>query len=119
MAARPGMLAAMHETTLPAGHPLNAYVATPPAGAGPWPGVVVLHEAFGLNDDIRRHADHLASAGYLAVAPDLYSDGGARRCLVGTMRQLSGGRGKAFDDIETTRTWTAAREDCSGKIGVV
>jgi len=32
----------------------RGYLAVPPAGAapGPWRGVVVIHEAFGLNDDI-------------------------------------------------------------------
>jgi len=29
------------------------YLAVPAEGAGPWPGVVVIHEAFGLNADIR------------------------------------------------------------------
>ncbi len=47
----------------------------PPVGDGPWPAVVVLHEVFGLIDDIRRQADRLAAAGYLAVAPDLYYHG--------------------------------------------
>ncbi len=41
----------------------------------------MLHELFGLTDDIRQQADRLAAAGYLAVAPDLYSAGGARRLL--------------------------------------
>ena len=65
----------MPATTLPGD--VNAHLAVPPVGAGPWPGVVVLHEAFGLNDDIRQQADRLAAAGYLALAPDLYSAGGA------------------------------------------
>jgi carboxymethylenebutenolidase len=30
---------------------------------------VVVHEAFGLNDDARAQADRLAAAGYLALAP--------------------------------------------------
>ena len=60
---------------------INAHLAVPPVGDGPWPGVVVLHEAFGLNDDIRQQTDRLASAGYVAVALDLYSRGGARKCI--------------------------------------
>ncbi|HEU5390584.1 MAG TPA: dienelactone hydrolase family protein [Streptosporangiaceae bacterium] len=48
-----------------------AYLAVPVASADPWPGVVAIHEAFGLNDDIRAHADRLAALGYLALAPDL------------------------------------------------
>ena len=57
---------------------LKAHLAVPPVGDGPWPGVVVLHEAFGLTDDIRQQADRLAAAGYVAVAVDLYTAGG--RC---------------------------------------
>jgi len=46
--------------------------------AGTAPGVIVIHEIFGLNDHIRDVAARLALAGYVALAPDLYSrDGGA------------------------------------------
>jgi carboxymethylenebutenolidase len=103
----------------PSAAALNAYVAVPPVGAGPWPGVVVLHEAFGLTDDTRQQADRLASAGYLAVAPDLFSDGGALRCLKSTFAAMSSGQGKAVDDITAVRTWLADREDCTGKVGVI
>ena len=48
----------------------GAYVAKP--GAVPAPAVVVLHEVFGVNADIRRHCDELAQQGFLAVAPDLF-----------------------------------------------
>jgi carboxymethylenebutenolidase len=46
--------------------------------------VVLIHEAWGLDAEMREHADRLARAGYLTLAPDLYSQGGARRCLVST-----------------------------------
>ena len=98
---------------------LRAHLAVPPVGTGPWPGVVVLHELFGLTVDIRQQADRLAAAGYLAVAPDLYTAGGAARCLRSTFRALSTGEGDAFGDIEATRAWLADRDDCTGRIGVL
>lgn len=39
--------------------------------------VVIVHEIFGLSDWIRNLADELAAAGFIAIAPDLLSDGGA------------------------------------------
>ena len=98
---------------------LRAHLAVPAVGGGPWPAVVVLHEAFGLTVDTRQQADRLAAAGYLAVAPDLYTAGGALRCLKGTFGALSRGHGPAVDDIEAVRAWAAARPDCTGKVGVI
>ncbi|WP_245817069.1 dienelactone hydrolase family protein [Geodermatophilus saharensis] len=98
---------------------LSAHLAVPPVGEGPWPGVVVVHEAFGLTDDVRDHADRLAAAGYLAVAPDLFSAGGARRCLRSTFRALNRGEGPAFGDLEAARRFLADRDDCTGRVGVL
>jgi carboxymethylenebutenolidase len=97
---------------------LRGYLATPDGG-GPWPGVVVLHELFGLTDDIRAQADRFAANGYLAVAPDLYAWGNTARCLVSTMRTLFTGRGRALDDIQDARAFLANRADCTGKVGVI
>src|SRR5581483_6872841 len=99
-------------------HHLRGYVARPD-GAGPWPGVVIVHEAYGLADVMRRQADRLAQAGYLALLPDLYSDGGALRCVVRTMRALVAGQGRALVDIEAARQWLLAQGDCTGRIGIV
>lgn len=98
---------------------LRAHLAVPPVGTGPWPGVVVLHEAFGLTDDIRQQADRLAAAGYLAVAPDLYTAGGMLRCLRSTFTALLSGQGPAFGDINATRRWLTGRADCTGRTGVI
>jgi carboxymethylenebutenolidase len=43
-----------------------------PDGEGPFPGVLVFQEAFGVNDYIQGEAKRLAAHGYAAVAPDLY-----------------------------------------------
>jgi carboxymethylenebutenolidase len=43
-----------------------------PASGGPHPGVVVIMEAFGLNDNIRGIADRFAAEGFVAIAPDIY-----------------------------------------------
>src|SRR3954466_14769258 len=95
------------------------FIATPPVGDGPWPGVVVIHEMFGLIDDIREHATRIAAAGYVAVAPDLFRGRGALRCLLGTFRALQAGHARRFDDIDAARRELAAHEDCTGRVGVI
>jgi carboxymethylenebutenolidase len=49
---------------------LRAYRAAPPGAAKA--GVVVMHEAFGMNDHIRDMCERFATDGYLAIAPALY-----------------------------------------------
>ena len=48
----------------------NAYIAR--STALPAPAIVVLHEVFGVNADIRKTCDELAGEGFIAVAPDLF-----------------------------------------------
>ena len=105
----------MPEVSIP---PTRGYLSMP-TGPGPWPGVVVIHEAFGLNGDIRGKADRLAADGYLALAPDLYRGEGWIRCVRGVFRQLRAGSGSAFDAIDAARALLAARVDCTGAIGVI
>ncbi len=102
-----------------AGDTVPAYLAVPPASAGPWPGVVVVHEAFGLNDDVRQKADDFAARGYLALAPDLYNGKPWVRCIRGAIRQLHARHGPVFSALEYAREYLAGRPDCTGKIGVI
>src|SRR6059036_1993658 len=43
-----------------------------PAGKGPFPGIVVIHEWWGLNDWVKEQASKLADQGYVALGIDLY-----------------------------------------------
>ncbi len=55
----------------PDGTSVDAYLAEPEQGAEA-PGMVVIQEWWGLNDEIKSVADRLAAAGYRALVPDLY-----------------------------------------------
>jgi carboxymethylenebutenolidase len=55
----------------PDGKTVNGYLAEPAAGSKA-PGMVVIQEWWGMNDQIRGVADKLAKAGYRALVPDLY-----------------------------------------------
>jgi carboxymethylenebutenolidase len=60
------------EITLKAGgEEFKAFVAMPD-GPGPYPGLVVIQEWWGLNDWIKECANRLAAKGFIAIAPDLY-----------------------------------------------
>lgn len=107
------------DSAIPGASERLAGVLARPAGSGPWPGVVMVHEAFGINPVLRRQAERLAAAGYLVLAPDLFSEGGARRCLGATFRSLVTGRGRAFADIESARSALVKRADCTGRVGVI
>lgn len=61
------------------GEPVSGYLARPRTGSGPFPAVVLIHEWWGLNDNIRAMARRFADAGYVALAVDLYEGETAER----------------------------------------
>lgn len=104
----------MTDVTIPTERgPMPAHLATP-AGPGPWPGVVVIHDALGMSRDIRAQADWLAGEGFLAVAPDLFHGSRRSTCLFSLFRGWVP-RG----DLDAARNWLADRRDCTGRIGVI
>lgn len=77
------------ETTIdaPGGLRMRVAVALPePAGTTGAPGVLVVHEAFGLTDFIRDVCARFAERGYAAIAPDLFSTGSRLACLTRMVR---------------------------------
>ncbi|MGB7364905.1 MAG: dienelactone hydrolase family protein [Rhodococcus sp. (in: high G+C Gram-positive bacteria)] len=90
-----------------------------PAGAGPWPSVVIVHDVFGMSDDIRAIARRFADRGYLAVVPDLYARGGRTKCVQAVFKSLLARKGRAVDDLLACRDAVVAREDTTDAVGIV
>lgn len=54
------------------GNPVTGYLARPADATEPLPALIVIHEWWGLNDNIKMMTDRLAGEGYTALAVDLY-----------------------------------------------
>jgi carboxymethylenebutenolidase len=85
-----------------------AYLARPRPASGPVPGVVVIQEVWGVDRHISDVADRFASAGYLALAPDLYSAGGGRPPVLAVERVEAA---KAFLNTIPPAQWMAVLGD--------
>ena len=121
MAAYEGMLA---ETVLFQGHngdQISGYLARP-LGAGPHPGVIVIHEVFGLVTHQKEVARKMAGHGYAAVAPDLHHREGpgdpddvaaAVRAAVGVPDA------RCIGDIEGAVNLLRSLPYCNDKVGVI
>lgn len=109
----------MSEVRIPiAAATVPGYLAVP-SGEGPWPGVVVVHDVFGMTDDLRRQTEWLASEGFIALAPDLYHWSSKVVCIRAIFKDLRARTGRTFDDIEGVRGWLASDRRCTGRVGVI
>jgi carboxymethylenebutenolidase len=98
---------------------ISGYLAKP-KGSGPWPGLIVIQEWWGLDAQTKSIADRFAATGYLAFAPDLYhgelanlGDGESAAKLV----QKYGPSAPA--DLQIVFDELLKVPKCSGKIGSV
>src|SRR3954466_14196352 len=119
-------MANVQNATLDGDHSFNAWLAEPegaPRGA-----IVVIQEIFGVNEGIRRKADHWASLGYVAIAPDLFwrlqpgieldpDQPEEFQQALGLMGRFDQDKGVA--DIEATIRDARARLPEGGKVGAV
>ena len=87
--------------------------------ARPGPGVVVLHEWWGLNNELRGHVDRLAEEGHFAIAPNLYdveatADPAVARGLSQAMKT-----GEAMKRVAEAIAHLRAQPGHNGKIAVM
>ena len=104
----------------------GAYIALP--NNLPAPAVVVLHEVFGVNADIRKTCDEMAEQGFMAVAPDLFwrQEPGVDLGVTSESDWQHGLRlYQAFDreagakDVKNTAEFVARLPECTGKVAVL
>ncbi|MDD3288507.1 MAG: dienelactone hydrolase family protein [Alphaproteobacteria bacterium] len=104
----------------------GAYVAAPPNATGP--GLIVIQEIFGVNDDMRYVCNFVAQKGYLAVCPDLFWRRGnninfSEKSADGWQRAFE--LYKSFDieagvrDLLATVAHIRKMPACNGKVGAL
>ena len=100
---------------------IEAYLARP-RGAGPRPGLIVIHEAFGPVEHIYDLARRFANVGFTALAPNLYTRAGApdsksMDAVLAKMFALPDAQ--AVQDLEAAAAYLRAQPDSNGKVGCI
>lgn len=100
---------------------VKGYLAKPANATGKLPGVLVIHENRGLNPHIEDITRRLALDNFLAFAPDALTPLGGYPGDEDKARELFAklDQRKCTEDFVAAVTWLKARDDCSGKLGVV
>jgi carboxymethylenebutenolidase len=103
------------------GTKIEAFTARPRA-AGRHPGVIVIHEAFGVDDHIRDVVGRLANAGFIALAPNLYQRVGAPTPgdMSTVMQKMFGLQdAQIVQDLEAAAARIRGMNEANGKVGCV
>src|SRR5215212_3652231 len=119
--AEGGMVAMNTRITGGGGDTIHAYIAKPD-GAGPYPGVVLLHHAPGWDEYYREFARRFAEHGFIAVAPNLYERfGHGTPEEVTAMARAAGGVSddSVVADAEASLNWITSQPNSNGKVGVI
>jgi carboxymethylenebutenolidase len=94
----------------------GAYLAAPD-GTGPHAGVVVIHEAYGLNDNIKDITRRFAEAGHVALAVDLFSGRNRAVCMTRYMAGMLRGSVDRFGvgDLKDALTFMSSLPEVDPK----
>lgn len=97
--------------------PFDVYVASPPEGVEVKGGLVVIHEIWGLVDQIRGVADRFAAEGWVAAAPDILSRGGIQPDLGEELMAIRAGDDEEAKNDAQTRMREASTPMRSPEFG--
>lgn len=105
-----GRVAELTNTTLPGGvgPDVGAYLARPP-GEGPFPAVIIVHEFWGLREDIIRKADVLAQEGYVVLAPDTMRGRSTDWLPTAIFQTVRTPQGEINADVQAAFSWLSAQ----------
>jgi len=100
---------------------LEGYLARP-EGEGPFPGIVVIHEVYGLNENMKDIARRFASEGYVALAIDLFAGRNRVICMARFMsgQLLNSLNHSGIHDLKAALTFLSEQPDVDdSRLGAV
>ena len=103
--------------TTPGGRKVSAALAVP--AKTPAPGVLLVHEWWGLNDQIKTMAAELAKEGFLALAVDLYEGKVATDPTTAETLMKAVDPAKAIETLDVWVAWLKQDSRSTGKVGTV
>lgn len=94
----------------PNGPEVRAHVARP-EGEGPFPTVIMIHEFWGLNEEIVEKADALSEFGYVVVAPDTYRGQSTAQVPRAIWLTLTTQQGRVDADLDAVFDWLESQPE--------
>lgn len=104
---------AVTNTTIPGinGSPeVRAYVAKP-QGSGPFPTVIMIHEFYGLNQNIVEKAEGLAQEGYLVIVPDTFRGSSTAWVPRAIFQVITNDADQVNQDLDSVYQWLISQPD--------
>lgn len=92
------------------GPQVRAFVARP-ATPGPHPAVIMIHEFWGLKDDIVGKAEALAKEGYVVVAPDLFRGNTTSWIPRAIFQVITNPQPQLLGDLDAVFAWLSTQSD--------
>ena len=98
----------------------TGYLAVP-AGDGPFPALVIIHEWNGLQDRVRQLADDFAAEGYVTLAADLFQGrtGSNREENMALVREAQSDPAKMVANLNAAVAYLKGRPDVTGRVGAM